>query len=195
MVAAHHNHLNAVTGRVDIASSLAQAMTKRQYDARHAKSDFAVGNFVLVYRTAPNKLLPHFIGPFVVTKVREGGSFVDLRHYLSSETTMAEVSVGRLIHFDASRASNIDLTDFQLELGSFVVLSVIEHRQQPNGAYEFHALERYRSHHLGAQQESQACRSGDRVLQRQQPPRSRDGAGLQGRRCERWRFRKGEAGC
>lgn len=138
VLADHHNHINAIQQLASVASNLAQAMTKRKWDSGRKKGDFKVGQYVLVYRAAPNRLRPDFIGPYIVTAVRPGGSFVSLKHFLQEDSVIPEIGVGRLIPFDATRATKADLVTYQLEAGQFVVTAIKEHRVLENGSYEFH---------------------------------------------------------
>jgi hypothetical protein len=138
IIAQHHARISAVQGRVLIASSLAQALTKRAWDSTREKGDFAVGEHVLLHRVAPNRMLPHFTGPYVVASVSADGNFVTATHFLDKSTVHGPFHVSRLLHFDASRATPAELAEFQLEPGSYVVDGVIEHRQTADGSYEFH---------------------------------------------------------
>jgi len=97
-----------------------------------------VGQHVLVHSTAPNRMLPHFRGPYVVATVTADSNFVTATHYLDTTTVHGPFHVSRLLHFDATRVSAADVAEFQLEPGSFVVDGVIEHRQVADGSYEFH---------------------------------------------------------
>jgi hypothetical protein len=138
IIACHHDNINAVQGRVLLSTSLAQALTKRTWDGSREKGDFKVGEHVLVHRIAPNRLLPHFIGPYIVTGVSVDGNFVSGVHFNDKDSTIGPAHVSRLLHFNASRATTEDLVDFQLEEGSYVVDSVIEHRVLGDGSLEFH---------------------------------------------------------
>jgi len=137
IVAQHHAGINAVQGRVLLATSLAQALTKRSWDAEHREVVYAVGDAVLVHRVAPNRLLPYFTGPYTVTSVSADGNFVVAKSYLDGSTMIGPVHVSRLLRFNASRATPEDVVAFQCEEGAFVVLDIIEHRQL-NGHFEFH---------------------------------------------------------
>ena len=138
IVAAHHAQLNAVQGRAMLASSLAQALTKRAWDASRERGDFTVGEWVLVHRTAPNRMLPHFTGPYQIDTVSADGNFATVRHYLGDGAERSQIHVSRLLHFDMSRASKDELVAFQLDSDSDVVGSVIEHRMLGDGSMEFH---------------------------------------------------------
>jgi hypothetical protein len=138
IVANMHNYISAAQGKASIASSLAQAITKRAWDAARESSDFKVGDTVIIHRTAPNKMLPHFIGPYVITHVTGDGNFVTTHHFIDKTSVMGPVHVGRLLHFDASRSSAADIAEYQLEPGSFIVEDVIEHRKMDDGSLEFH---------------------------------------------------------
>ena len=137
VIAAHHEQLNRVHGRASLATSLAQALTKRAWDASRKAGDFKVGDAVLVHRTAPNKLLPHFTGPYGVDSVTRDGNFVTLRNYLGGAAGDSMVHVSRLLHFDASRATSEALAEFELPEGYGLVADVLEHRRLDDGTLEF----------------------------------------------------------
>jgi hypothetical protein len=138
IIAQHHSAISAGQGRAMIAHSIAQALTKRAYDASRSKADYAVNDHVLVLRTAPNRLLPHFIGPYVVTAVSADKNFVSGQNYIDKKITIGPVHVSRLLHFDASRATPADVAEFQLEEGCYIVDEVVEHRTLSDGSLEFH---------------------------------------------------------
>ena len=142
ILAAHHDVINKVQERVSIATSVAQALTKNTWDAKHGPVDFKVGQWVIVHRTAPNRLTPHFIGPYKVTSVTGDGNFVKGRHFLSGGDDTAEgpFHVSRLLDFTApmARAKPVEIAQWQLEAGSAIVDEVIEHRILQDGSYEFH---------------------------------------------------------
>ena len=138
IVAAHHGRISAVQGGAMLASSLAQALTKRAWDASREKGDFVVGEWVLLHTTAPNRLLPHFTGPFQIVSVTPDGNFVKGRHFLvKPESVEGPFHVSRLLHFDMSRATPTEIAEFQLEAGSAIVESVVNHRVLESGAYEY----------------------------------------------------------
>ena len=138
IIAAHHSAISAAQGRATIAHSVAQALTKRAYDAERTKKTFTEGDHVLVLRTAPNRLLPHFIGPYVVTAKSADDNFIRGHHYIDKKITIGPVHVSRLLHFDASRATPADVAEFQLEEGCFIAEEVVEHRTLGDGTLEFH---------------------------------------------------------
>ena len=137
IIALHHSRINAAQGRALIASSLAQAITKSRWDNAHTKPTFSAGDTVLLHRAAPTKLLPHFVGPFIVTRVERGGNIVYGKGYIDGATEMGPVHAIRLIHFDASRCTPTDAAEFQLESGSFIVEDVLDHRRMANGSRQF----------------------------------------------------------
>ena len=137
IIAHHHSRINAAQGRALIASSLAQAITKSRWDSKHCKPTFDIGDVVLLHRAAPTKLLPHFAGPFVVTKVEGEGNRIFGKGYIDPATEMGPVHAMRLIHFDASRCTPTDAADFQLEAGSYIVEEVLDHRRMGNGSRQF----------------------------------------------------------
>jgi hypothetical protein len=133
----HHAAMAAVQGRVAIATSVAQAMTKRTWDADHVKGDFKVGDWVLTLCAAPNRLAPHYQGPYQLASVTDTGNFVTMRHFLADQPTTGKLHVSRLLHFDYSRATPAQLTQWQLHEGNGVITEVIGHRVLINGEYEF----------------------------------------------------------
>jgi hypothetical protein len=138
IIAEHHERMQNVQHRVLLSTAVAQALTAEAWDQTHTHADFKPGQQVLLLRTAPNRLLPHFTGPYTVKRVAKDGNFVSLTHFLDPASNLASVHVSRLLPFDGSRASITELVDFQLEPGSYVIASVIEHRQHDDGTYEFH---------------------------------------------------------
>ena len=137
IVARHHDALNAVQGRVLLATSLAQALTKQRYDSSHARGCHKAGDWVLVHRTAPNRMLPHFTGPYRVETVSGDGNFVTARFFLTEEKVEGPFHVSRLLPFDYTRASKLELTYFQTDVGQGVVESVESHRKLSDGTLEF----------------------------------------------------------
>ena len=139
IIASHHASMNAVQGRVSIATSLAQALTKNVWDAARQPGDFTVDEWVLIHHTAPNRLLPYFTGPYRVVTVTEDKNFVKARHYLAAETKVeGPFHCSRLIRFNMSRATKADIALFQVGEGSGVVDGVVGHRRLQDGSHEFH---------------------------------------------------------
>jgi hypothetical protein len=136
IIAEHHARLSAVQGRVSLATSLAQALTKRAWDEKRKPGQYAVGDTVLVHRVAPNRLLPYFTGPYRVVSVSADRNFVTATHMLDGATA-GPLHVSRLLRFNATRATAADVAEFQCEEGQFVVAGVIEHRTVADGL-EFH---------------------------------------------------------
>jgi len=136
--AQHHDALNKVQSRVALASAVAQALTKRALDGSRERGTFTVGDKVLVYRAAPNRMLPHFTGPYDVQTVSEDENFVTAGHYLDAESVVGPVHVSRLVHFDGSRVSAVDIAEYQLDTGSYIVDGVIKHRMLADGSIDFH---------------------------------------------------------
>jgi hypothetical protein len=134
----HHDRMQRVHERVRLSVCVAQAVTKQQWDQTHDLSSFKRGQEVLVLRPAPNRLLPHFVGPYTITELSSDGNFVALTHFLDPEYNMPNVHVSRLLPFNGQRATKAELVDFQLEPGSYVVTKVLEHRQLEDRTYEFH---------------------------------------------------------
>ena len=137
VVAQHHATMNAVQGRVMLASSVAQALTKRAWDASRTGGDYVVGDFVLVLHTAPNKMLPHFKGPYRVTEVSADGNFVVASHFQDSavrRTNDGPFHVSRLVRFDATRVSARELDEFL----NYRVSACVGHRYVDDGSLEMH---------------------------------------------------------
>ena len=133
VVAQHHATLNAVQGRVMLATSVAQALTKRAWDAERTRGDYVVGEFVLVLHTAPNKMLPHFKGPFRVREVSEDGNFVMATHFQGTAVE-GPYHVSRLVRFDATRVTSDELDEFL----NYRVADCIGHRKLVAGQLEMH---------------------------------------------------------
>lgn len=138
IIARYHDQINKVQGRATLATSLAQALTKREWDAARTPSTFKVGDWVLVYKAAPNRLTPHFVGPYQVTHTLEDGNFVKARHFLDVDgKEHGPYHVSRLLAFNYSRATAADIVDWQLVEGAAVVESVLGHRRMEDGSYDF----------------------------------------------------------
>ena len=137
IIAAHHSAVAAAQGKALLASSLAQALTKREYDAAHAPGDFKAGQWYLLHCAPSNRLLPHFTGPYQVTSVSDDNNFVRGHHFLSPGAEEGPHHVSRCLHFDKSRAPNEHLANYQLEAGSFTVEAVQDHRVLADGSQEF----------------------------------------------------------
>jgi hypothetical protein len=138
MLAAHHAQLNAVQGRVHLASSLAQALTKREWDAARTPGEFVVGQWVLLHTAAPNRLAPHFTGPYQIVTVTADGNFVTGRYFaaLPGSAASGPYHVSRLLPFEFTRAGKAEVASFLVEDGYGVVVSVHGHRQAVDGTYE-----------------------------------------------------------
>ena len=133
IVAEHHANLNAVQQRVLLTSSIAQAITKRDWDAGRKPGDIKVGEYVLVLYSAPNKMSPHFKGPYLVTAVSADGNFLNATHYADKVGKVAPpIHIARVLRFDASRTSVAELDEFF----SYTVESVLSRRWLPNSTLE-----------------------------------------------------------
>lgn len=137
IIAESHGRIRASQGLALLGSSVAQAVTKGAYDAKSKPSTFVVGQDVAVYRAAPNRLEPHFVGPYRVVELDKTRNFATLVHFLGGPR-VGPIHVSRLIHFDASRASKAELTDAQLGVGQRVVTEVLGHRIAGDGSTEVH---------------------------------------------------------
>ena len=138
VIAQHHANIDRVHQRVSLAVSLAQALTKSRFDATRKGGDFKPSDWVLVHFGAPNRLMPHFRGPYKIYRVSDDNNFVWVTHYLTEEgATYGPYHVSRLLRFDFSRATAADIAAFELTEGTDLVKSVTAHRQLDNGSYEF----------------------------------------------------------
>jgi hypothetical protein len=139
LIAEHHAYIDSVQQRVSIASSLAQAITKRSYDASHRPPDFKVGQSVLLWKMPYNRLMPYFDGPYEIVKVSTDRNFVKLRFLLKhGATTAGPFHVSRLLHIDLSRADLDEIALHRLTTGNGVVREVLAHRFTEQGGHEFH---------------------------------------------------------
>ena len=121
-----------------MATCLAQAQTKFQYDGSHTHPTFAVGSAVIVQFVAPNKMLPHFRGPYVVTGVSKDKNFISVKGWIDEEVRLGPYHVSRVIPFDASRATAAEAAEFLAPEGLFIVADVKEHRVNPDGSRSYH---------------------------------------------------------
>jgi len=137
IIVQHHDRIAAVQGRVAIATSVAQALTKRVHDASRERGDFKVGDWVITLCAAPNRLMPHYQGPYKLASVTDSGNFVTMRHFLADKPTAEKLHVSRLLHFDFTRATAVELTQWQLTAGNDVIAEVIGDRALTSEAYEF----------------------------------------------------------
>ena len=139
LIREHHARLNAVQGRVQLATSLAQAITKKAWDDAHKPGDIKLGDWVLLFVPAANRLRPYFEGPYKVDSVTEDGNFVTGRHFLAeADDIKGPWHVSYVLKFDFSRATAQELTSYQLDADSGVVDQVLDHRRLVDGTHEFH---------------------------------------------------------
>jgi len=138
IISQHHDQIDKVQRRASLALSLGQALSKSRYDAARVAADFKVDAWVLVHRMAPNRLVPHFTGPYKVVRVSDDANFVHVLHYLTpTAEPEGPVHVSRLLHFDFSRATAEQIAQFQLGDDSGIVSNVKSHRLLPDGTYEY----------------------------------------------------------
>lgn len=138
IIAQHHDQIDKVQGRARMAVCLAQALSKARYDGRREPASYKEGDWVLVYNAAPNRMTPHYTGPYKVVEVRGEGNFVLGRHYLTPEAEpLGPFHVSRLIRFDFTRTTPGEIAQFELGEGAGIVSEVKGHRLLPDGTYEF----------------------------------------------------------
>jgi hypothetical protein len=138
IISEHHNAIAAAQQRASLAASLAQAITKRDYDkSTSGPGDYKVDDWFLVHSPAPNRLLPHFKGPYKATSLSPDGNFVTGKHFTDAGSPQGPFHISRLLHFDMSRATPAEIAHFQLEPGSGLVDAVLNHRTLADGTTEF----------------------------------------------------------
>lgn len=138
VIALHHANIDRIHGRVSLAVSLAQSITKDRWDAARESSTFIAGDWVLIHFGAPNRLMPFFRGPYKITRVSDDNNFVWTVHFLAEEgTEFGPYHVSRLIRFNFGRATAADIAAFQLDEGTDIVRDITAHRQRDDGSYEF----------------------------------------------------------
>ena len=138
IVAEHHTRLNAVQGRASIATCLAQALTKHAFDARHQPGRFSVKDIVLIHNMAPNKMLPHFTGPYTVTSVTRDGNFISVEGWIDPTVKIGPVHVSRVLLFDASRTTRGEIAEFLSGADVYVIAEILGHRRERDGTLSFH---------------------------------------------------------
>ena len=120
-----HGHLPIAPLLAKIVTAQEQASVReragwsgRAWDASLEKGDFVTGEWVLLHTTAPNRLMPHFTGPYRVVSVTPDGNFVMGRHFLAKpDSVSGPFHVSRLLHFDMSRASPLEIASFNWRRG------------------------------------------------------------------------------
>ena len=112
LVAEHHSRLNAAQGRSSIATFLAQTLTKFTWDAAHGCAEFSLGQALFIHYAAPNKMLPHFTGPYTVTEISRDGNFISAQGWIDPTVKVGPVHVYRMLSFDASRTSKGEMAEF-----------------------------------------------------------------------------------
>jgi len=137
VVASHHDNILRIQQRVGIATTLAQSITKQRWDRDHQPTDFKPNDWVLLHRVAPNRLKAHFTGPYIIKSIVGDGNSAMVTHVFTPDTVEGPIHVARLIHFNNSRTSLLELSDFLNEEGQATVEAVEDHRQTADGSYEF----------------------------------------------------------
>ena len=137
IVTQHHAQMHNTQGRAMLGSCVAQAITKREWDSEREGGDISVGQQVLMLHVAPNKLLPHFRGPYTVHEVSGDKNFIVASHYATPDKRESPAHVSRIIPFDDSRVTRRELDEFFHE-GAKPSYSVLGHRYTDGGAREYH---------------------------------------------------------
>ena len=138
LISEHHTRINHAQRRASMATCLAQALTKYAYDSARVPSTFKLADTVLIHYVAPNKMLPHFHGPWVITRILAGDNFVHVKGWIDPTVVLGPIHVSRLLPFDASRATRADVAEFLAAEGQYIIARVIEHRFEPDGTRSFH---------------------------------------------------------
>lgn len=138
LIAEHHGRLNQVQGRVSMATSLAQAITKRKFDAGRKVAPFAVGDWVVIIGLASNKLVPKLQGPYQVTEISADRNFIKAKYFVDkADKVVGPVHVERVLPFDFTRASKMEVAHWQCTEGNGIVEKVLSHELR-DGVYFFH---------------------------------------------------------
>ena len=138
LIAEHHGRLNQVQGRVSMATSLAQAITKRKFDAGRKVAPYAVGDWVVIIGLAANKLVPKLQGPYQITEISADKNFIKAKYYVDkAEKVVGPVHVELVLPFDFTRASKMEVAQWQCTEGNGVVEKVLAHELR-DGVYFFH---------------------------------------------------------
>ena len=139
IIAAHHDQMNKVQGLVLLASSLAQTFTRHEQAKTVKAGDFVENEWVLLHKTAPNRLAPYFGGPYRIVSVSRDKSFVKLRHYAAATTSeqILTAHVSRLLRVDISRISLDEIAAHQVEEGQDVVKEIVRHHVNDDGTIDF----------------------------------------------------------
>ena len=80
-----------------MATCLAQALTKYAYDSARVPSTFKLADTVLIHYVAPNKMLLHFHGPWVITRILAGDNFVHVKGWIDPTVVLGPIHVSRLL--------------------------------------------------------------------------------------------------
>lgn len=136
IIAAHHDQMNRVQARAQLSSSIAQAITKRKFDAAHKPANFKVGDWMLMHVPAKNRLKPHYSGPYKCVAVSADNNFVTASHFANSEQ-VGPYSASRFIPFDFTRAEPEEVALFQLEEGQGVIGEIVGYRIADDGTDQF----------------------------------------------------------
>jgi hypothetical protein len=137
LISNYHSDINRIQGRAQLATSLAQALTKRAYDSTHAQHTYKVGDYVLKHRVAPNRMVPHFVGPYQIKSITGDGNTLVVSHFLTPDSVEPPFHVASALPFNMSRATPAELALHQLEEGSGLVEAVLAHRELSDGTIEF----------------------------------------------------------
>jgi transposase InsO family protein len=142
IIAAHHATLAAVHDLATQATCLAQALTKRKYDAHHVPSDFRPGDVVLRHTVPVNRLLPYFMGPYKITRLHRNDINLAFLQWLPTDlgdTEFGPVHVSRLLRFDGPSSDPNLLKDaalFHVGSGFDIVDRVLDHQVKADGSVE-----------------------------------------------------------
>lgn len=138
LISEHHTRINHAQRRASMATCLAQSLTKYAYDRSRSPSTFSVEDTVLIHYARPNKMLPHFHGPWIITRILPDANFVHVKGWIDPSISLGPIHVSRLLHFDASRATRAEVAEFLAAEGQYIISHVIDHRVEADGSRSYH---------------------------------------------------------
>lgn len=140
IVAHYHSLIESARARAHIASSVSQAVTKRDYDRTHPPLKIKVGDYFILSVHRANKLQLYYQGPYRVTKYESSRPhLVYGRHVLDGPevSDRGPFAVARIQIVDVSRMNLTDVTAHQLAEGEAIIEAVLDHRADDDGDHEF----------------------------------------------------------
>jgi hypothetical protein len=123
--------------RVADAEQKAFSETCRQFKRNAAgRTDFDIGDYVLLHDESAAKLAGPWSGPFIVVDREANGVIYSLQS-VADESDVRRVHVNRLFIFDTSGLTNEQLARESLRVNEFVIDKVFEHDYASDGRLWF----------------------------------------------------------